>query len=461
LALSAGIFKIMTADIMHGKAATGEPRIEILLVGMNGDLRGKQIPLDAQKKIWEGEVRLPSSTQSLDIWGDDNDHITGLSLTIGDPDGNCIADERSLAPMPWAAPKGSMQVLATMHEFDGSPSFMDPRAILAAVLKRYEERGLTPVVATELEFYVMKQDWRDTGHPSPPKSLTYRGEPNGFQLYDMSAVDALDDYLQTVRAYAKAQNLPAEATTAEFGPGQFEINLLHRPDALAAADDCIYLKRIVEQAARKHGLKSTCMAKPYSEHAGSGLHVHASVIDREGRNILDAKGGEPKRLKSVCAGLLNTMREAQLIFAPFANSYRRFQPGSFAPIDLTWGTGHRGTAIRIPDTSGPAARIEHRVAGADANPYLLLAAILGGMLLGLDDDLDPGEETTPSHVPENTARLTHDFLTAVEAFRASPFIADIFGERYRKLYGDTKYKEAIIYLRTVSDFDYRTYLPRV
>ncbi|KQV63993.1 glutamine synthetase family protein [Rhizobium sp. Root1220] len=450
----------MATDTLHDQAAGGDPRIEILLVGMNGDLRGKQIPLEAQKKVWAGEIRLPSSTQSLDIWGDDNDDITGLSLSVGDPDGNCIPDKRSLAPMPWA-PDGSMQVLATMHEFDGTPSFMDPRAILASMLKRFDERGLTPVVATELEFYVVEQDWRETGRPSPPRNLTYQGDPNGFQLYDMSAVDALDDYLQTVRSYAKAQGLPADATTAEFGPGQFEINLLHRPDALAAADDCIYLKRVAEQAARKHGLKSTCMAKPYSDHAGSGLHVHVSVIDRQGRNVLDAQGGEPKKLKSVCAGMLGTMREAQLVFAPFANSYRRFQPGSFAPVDLTWGYGHRGTAIRIPDLNGPAARVEHRVAGADANPYLLLTAILGGMLLGLDEELDPGEETTPSHAPRHTPQLSHDFLTAADAFRISPFIADVFGKRYQQLYGDTKRKEAITFLRTVSDFDYRTYLPRI
>jgi glutamine synthetase len=440
---------------------TAPPRIEILLVGMNGDLRGKQIPLEAEKKVWDGTVRLPSSTQSLDIWGDDNDDITGLSLSVGDPDGQCLPDRRSLAPMPWA-PEGSKQVLATMHEFDGTPSFMDPRAILAALLKRYEERGLTPVVATELEFYVVEDDWRETGKPRPPARLTYRGEPNGFQLYDMGAVDALDDYLQTVRSWAKAQDLPADATTAEFGPGQFEINLLHRADALAAADDCIYLKRIAEQAARKHGLKSTCMAKPYADHAGSGLHVHASIIDRDGKNILDAKGGDPQKLKSVCAGMLKTMRDAQLIFAPFANSYRRFQPGSFAPVDIDWGFGHRGTAVRIPDAQGPAARIEHRVAGADANPYLLLTAILGGMLLGLDETLDPGPATEPGkEPPAGTKRLTHDFLTAVEDFSASPFIADVFGEGYRKLYGDTKRKEAIAYLRTVSDFDYQTYLPRI
>jgi glutamine synthetase len=439
---------------------TAPPRIEILLVGMNGDLRGKQIPLDAEKKVWDGTVRLPTSTQSLDIWGDDNDDLTGLSLTIGDPDGICIADRRSLAPLPWAS-EGSRQVLSTMHELDGTPSFMDPRAILSAVLKRYEERGLTPVVATELEFYVIEGDWRETGKPRPPERLTWRGEPNGFQLYDMSAVDALDDYLQTVRNWAKAQGLPTDATTAEFGPGQFEINLLHRPDALAAADDCIYLKRVIERAAKKHGLKSTCMAKPYAEHAGSGLHVHASVIDSAGNNVLDAKGGEPVRLKSVCAGMLDTMREAQLIFAPLANSYRRFQPGSFAPVDIDWGPGHRGTAVRIPEKDGPGARIEHRVAGADANPYLLLAAILGGMLLGLDETLDPGPATEPGQAAPGNRRLTHDFLTAVEEFAASPFIADVFGERYRKLYADTKRKEAMTYLRAVSDFDYQTYLPRI
>ncbi|WP_037080957.1 glutamine synthetase family protein [Neorhizobium vignae] len=440
---------------------TAPPRIEILLVGMNGDLRGKQIPIEAEKKVWDGTVRLPSSTQSLDIWGDDNDDITGLSLSVGDPDGLCIPDKRSLAPMPWA-PEGSKQVLSTMHEFDGTPSFMDPRAILAALLKRFDERGLTPVVATELEFYVIEDDWRETGRPRPPASLMYRGEPNGFQLYDMRAVDALDDYLQTVRAWAKAQGLPADATTAEFGPGQFEINLLHRADALAAADDCIYLKRIAEQAAKKHGLKSTCMAKPYAEHAGSGLHVHASIIDRDGNNVLDARGGDPVRLKSVCAAMLKTMRDAQLIFAPFANSYRRFQPGSFAPVDIDWGYGHRGTAVRIPDAHGPAARIEHRVAGADVNPYLLLTAILGGVLLGLDETLDPGPATEPGkEPPAGTKKLTHDFLTAVEEFSASPFIADVFGARYQKLYGDTKRKEAITYLRTVSDFDYQTYLPRI
>ncbi len=440
---------------------TVEPHIEILLVGMNGDLRGKRIPISKEKKVWDGAVRLPTSTQSLDIWGDDNDDITGVSLTLGDPDGQCIADQRSKAPMPWG-PEGSTQVLATMHELTGEPSFMDPRAILANLLKRFDERGLTPVVATELEFYVVQDDWRETGRPRPPAKLMYKDQPNGFQLYDMSAVDALDDYLQTVRHWAKLQDIPADATTAEFGPGQFEINLLHRADALAAADDCIYLKRIAEQAAREFGMKSTCMAKPYGDQAGSGLHVHASIIDRDGNNILDARGGDPAKLKSVTAGMLKTMRDAQLIFAPFANSYRRFQPGSFAPVDIDWGFGHRGTAVRIPDANGPAARIEHRVAGADANPYLLLTAILGGMLAGLDAPLDPGPPTEPGQEPpEGTRRLTHDFLTAVEDFSASPFIGDVFGARYQKLYGDTKRKEAVAYLRTVSDFDYQTYLPRI
>ncbi len=441
-------------------AADPSARIEVLLVGMSGDLRGKMIPIKAEDKVWKNAVRLPASTQSLDIWGDDNDDITRISLTLGDPDGICVADRRSLTALPWG-PAGSKQVLATMHTLDGNPHYICPRAILANVLKRYEERGLTPVVATELEFYVIQPNFRETGKPLPPKELVMQGEAEGFQLYDMRATAAMEDYLDTVRRYCDAMELPADATTAEFGPGQFEVNLLHRPDALAAADDCVYLKRVVDFAARRHGLKATCMAKPYSDQAGSGLHVHASIIDKDGKNILDAKGGDPVKLKSITAGMLQTMQEAQLVFAPFANSFRRFQPGSFAPDKIDWGFGNRGTAIRIPDKDGPAARIEHRVAGADANPYLLLAAILGGMLLGLDETLDPGPVTSPDSAPENPEILTHDFLTAVDRFRASPFIADIFGSEYQRIYGDTKRKEAITYLRTVSSFDYQTYLPRI
>ncbi|MBB4954435.1 glutamine synthetase [Agrobacterium vitis] len=437
-----------------------QARIEVLLVGMNGDLRGKMIPISAEDKVWKNTVRLPASTQSLDIWGYDNDELTGISMTLGDPDGICVVDKRSLAAMPWA-PKGSKQVLATMHTLDGVPHFICPRAILARVLARFEALGLTPVVATELEFYLMEADWRDKRRPTPPKALTYQDEPNGYQLYDMRATGAMDAYLSTLRGYTEAMGLPADAITAEFGAGQFEVNLLHRPDALAAADDCIYLKRAAEFAAIQHGLKSTCMAKPYSDQAGSGLHVHISILDRDGNNILDAKGGEPTRLKSVTAGMLHTMQDAQLIFAPFANSYRRFQPGSFAPDKIDWGFGHRGTAIRIPDKDGPAARIEHRVAGADANPYLLLAAILGGMLQGLEQDLDPGAPATPECPDTTTEVLTHDFLTAVNRFSTSSFIADVFGDQYARIYGDTKRKEAITYLRTVSDFDYSTYLPRV
>ncbi|SIP93547.1 glutamate--putrescine ligase [Rhizobium sp. RU35A] len=442
-----------------GETATAS-RIEVLLVGMNGDLRGKMIPLGAEEKVWKNTVRLPSSTQSLDIWGDDNDDITGISLTLGDPDGICVPDRTSLTTLPWG-PKGSKQVMATMHTLAGEPHYICPRAILARVLKRYEARGLTPVVATELEFYVIEPDFRSTGRPMPPKALVMNGEVEGFQLYDMRATAAMEDYLDTVRRYCDDMGLPADATTAEFGPGQFEVNLLHKPNAMAAADDCIYLKRVVDFAARRHGLKATCMAKPYGDQAGSGLHVHASILDRDGNNVLDAKGGDPLRLKSVTAGMLKTMQEAQLIFAPFANSYRRFQPGSFAPDKIDWGFGHRGTAVRIPDSNGPGSRIEHRVAGADANPHLLLAAILGGMLLGLDETLDPGPATSPTSAPDSPDILTHDFLTAVDRFRASAFIRDIFGADYQRIYGDTKRKEAITYLRTVSSFDYQTYLPRI
>ncbi len=217
---------------------------------------------------------------------------------------------------------------------------------------------------------------------------------------------------------------------------------------------------MAEQAAKRHGLKSTCMAKPYGEHAGSGLHVHASIVDADGNNILDAKGGDPVLLKSVTAGMLNTMRDAQLIFAPFANSYRRFQPGSFAPSILT---GVLVIAARQSASRTRWARCTHRTSRGGCRCQSLPSADSdpGRHAAGLDETLDPGPATEPGQAAPDNKRLTHDFLTAVEDFAASPFIGRVFGERYQKLYGDTKRKEAITYLRTVSDFDYRTYLTRI
>ncbi|WP_136069085.1 glutamine synthetase family protein [Modicisalibacter radicis] len=443
------------AERLNGHAAS--QRIDVLCVDMNGIPRGKWVPAAQLDKVLAGQVRLPLSTQSLDIWGEDNDALTGLSQSIGDPDGVCRADERTLSPLPWA---NGHQVLATLHDLDGTPSFMDPRAILSAVTERFRKHGWTPVVAIELEFYLLDASERQALRLMPPASLCPGGVPRGQQLYEMDAMESLSEVLGTIRAFAEAQQIPADTLIAEFGPGQYEVNLWHRPDALAAADDALCFKRLVAQAAKRHGLASTFMAKPYTEQAGSGMHLHISVIDDAGNNVLDEANGAG-HLETAIGGVMSSLLDAQAILAPHANSYRRFQPDCFAPIECNWGRDHRGAAVRVPEWRGSGARLEHRVAGADANPYLVAAALLGGVLQGLEQRIVPPpaiEDEASS--PQRPECLTHDWLAAIERFAVSPAMADIFGAEYRDLYAKVKRHEAQRTLAMVTDIDRQIYLTR-
>ncbi|MEO1853076.1 glutamine synthetase family protein [Chromohalobacter sp.] len=445
-----------STDRPHEDAATD--RVEVLCIDMNGIPRGKWVPAEQLDKVMEGQVRLPLSTQSLDIWGEDNDALTGLSQSIGDPDGVCHADERTLTPLPWA--KGH-QVLTTLHDLNGTPSFMDPRAMLAAVVERFRRHGWTPVVAIELEFYLLDAEARHALEPRPPAPLCPGGDPRGQQLYELETMDAVAPVLDTIRAFARAQNIPADTLIAEFGPGQFEVNLWHRPDALAAADDALYFKRLVAQAARHHGLASTFMAKPYTDQAGSGMHLHVSVLDEDGNNIFDRDNGAG-HLDAAIGGVMHSLLDGQAIFAPHGNSYRRFQPDSFAPIECNWGRDHRGAAVRVPEWQGAAARLEHRVAGADANPYLVATTLLGGILHGLEQRIAPPPAIEDeAHAWQRSEHLTHDWLTALERFAVSPAMADIFGTAYRDLYARIKRHEARELMARVTDVDRQTYLSRL
>lgn len=424
---------------------------------MNGILRGKWMPIKMLNKVLAGEVRLPLSTQSLDIWCNDNDDLTGLSQSIGDPDGFCRAAERTLVPLPWAT---GQQVLTTLYQVNGTPSFMDPRAILANVLDQFAQEGLTPVLAIELEFYLLDATGHTSLNPSPPSGLCPGGQRKGLQLYELDAMDAMSDVLETIRAYAEAQQIPTDTLISEFGSGQFEVNFQHRQDALAAADDALYFKRVVAQAAKSHGLASTFMAKPYTDQPGSGMHMHVSVLDEAGRNILD-ETNKKGHLEAAVGGVMNSLLDAQAIFAPHLNSYRRFQPDNFAPIECNWGREHRGAAIRIPEWRGHAARLEHRVAGADANPYLVAATLLGGVLQGLKKRSVPPPAIEDTIETDTPSRLNHDWLASIERFANSYVMADIFGSDYRDLYAKTKKREAHYLLSKVTDIDYQTYLTRL
>lgn len=434
------------------EAAHGTPeRIELLLCDINAILRGKWLPGGDAAKLAEGRVRLPVSTYAPNILGEEPS-AAGLGIAAGDPDGAVEPVPDTLRPIPWLdgnAAQVQIEMAASKPEHEGLSS----RGHLASMAKRFEKRGLGPVLATEMEFYLLKPRATPSDPPEPPQFA-----PDA-QNYELDALDRTAAMLEDIQASAAIQRLPTDALTAEYGPGQFEINFRHTEDALAAADHALLFRRLVRGTARKHGMRATFMAKPYAAHPGNGMHVHASVLGAKG-NIFSAEGGMAGALESSIAGVLATMEDAQALFAPHLNSFRRFAPGGFAPNRPDWGVDNRAAAVRVPEAKGPAARLEHRIAGADANPYLALTAILGGILHGIDASPPlPAPLGDPSH--KAGPPLTHDWRRAVDNFAASEFVAETFGTRFRGLYAAIKSDEINKLTSIIAPVEYRMYLDRL
>lgn len=423
-------------------------RIEAFLIDVNGIARGKWLPRDRIAALEAKGLAMPRSVFALDIWGRDV-AAAGLAFGTGDPDGACHPIEGRLAATPWIDGR-SAQLMLAMREPDGSHPAADPRGVLARVVDAFEARGLSPVVATELEFYLHRTD--AAGRPVPP-GATHR--------YDTLAIEALHEHaalFDALEAACHAQGLPADTLLSEAGPGQFELNLVHRADALAAADDAILLKRIVKAVARNHGLDATFMAKPYGDASGNGMHIHVSLPDASSTNIFaDSSGAPSEPLLHAVTGLLQTLPEAMLAFAPHANSYRRFQSDAHAPTIATWGVDDRSAAVRVVVADAHSTRLEHRVAGADCNPYLAVAAVLAGMLEGLDAAVSP--PPPQDRVAADVGlRLPGDWGAAIDAFAVSPFVARWFGVRFRDIFVACKRQDRDTLLAQVSDVEYASYL---
>lgn len=435
-------------------AAHGRPdRIELLLCDGNGVLRGKWLPGDGADKLVKGAVRLPLSTYAPAIMGNEVAE-TGLGIEVGDPDGILVPIAGTLQRAPWC-PGNVAQLLVEMTAKDGTPSPNSPRALLQRILDRYSDQGLRPVVATELEFYILRARSERAEAPRPPAF-----SPDA-QNYDMELLARREAILSEILSASAAQGLATDTLIAEYGPGQFEINFHHTEDVQAAAETAILFRRLVRGVVQSHGLEATFMAKPYSDQPGNGMHLHASIIDQAGQNIFAPAAGEAiaPRLKQAVAGVLHSMGDLQAIFAPHGNSYRRFRPNSFAPATPDWGLDNRAAAIRLPETEGPGARLEHRISGADANPYLVLTAILGAMLRGLARPADlPLPLDDPGCVP--APPLGSDWAAAVERFAASEIAADLFGP-YRQVYAAVKRDEIATILDAITPAEYTYYLSRL
>ena len=377
---------------------------------------------------------------NLDIWGDD---IAGSPLVFetGDADGVLRPTERGFAPMPWLDSPSALLPIWMFHE-DGRPFAGDPRHALNTVLDRYRARGLTPICGLEMEFFLVDDTEETLQVPRSPQS----GKRHvASETLSLRALDRFDGFFSDLYDACEAMDIPADAATSEAGLGQFEINLMHSDDALKAADDAWLFKMLVRGLARTHGFAATFMAKPYPDSAGSGLHTHFSVLDKDGANIFDNGGTEGSdAMHHALAGLMEAMPPSTLIFAPHANSYARLVPSAHAPTGVAWGYENRTTALRIPSGNHKARRIEHRVAGGDVNPYLMLAAILGAAMNGLEDRKDPPAPLTGNAYEADVPQIHADWADATNTFEKSPQIARIFPSEIIRNFVLTKRQEQAI-----------------
>ena len=396
--------------------------IRVAAADLNGQPRGKRVPSRFADKVVEDGTRFPMSVLNLDIWGEDIDD-SPLVFESGDEDGILKPTERGFMPMPWLeAPTALLPIW--MFRDGGKPYEGDPRHALRAVVERYKKLGLTPVVAMEMEFFLIDDSGRNLQVPISPRSGKRR---KAAETLSIRALDQFDTFFTDLYDGCEAMDIPADTAISEAGLGQFEINLMHCDDALRAADDAWLFKILVKGLARRYGFAASFMAKPYEDYAGSGLHTHFSVLDENGDNIFD--DGGPKgtdMLRHAVGGCLAGMHDSALIFAPHANSYDRLVPGAHAPSAICWAYENRTSAIRIPSGAPVARRIEHRVAGGDVNPYLLLTAILGAALVGIEDKIVPCEPITGNAYTQDLPHIPADWGSAIEAFEASSFIPRIF-----------------------------------
>jgi glutamine synthetase len=432
--------------------------VDAFVNDLNTVERGKRIDRAGLAAVYSRGMPLPGSMFALDIEGGTVE-ATGLGFADGDADRPCMPIPGTLVPVPWAAADGVAQVQLTMNDHDGTPFFGDPRHVLSSALGRFTRLGLTPVVAIEYEFYLVDAQRDAAGQPQPPRGpLTGRREFR-TQINSMTDLNEYSALLAEIDRVCRLQQIPTTSALAEYGPGQYEVNLRHAPDALRVCDEALRFKRAVKSVARAHGCEATFLPKPYRDMAGSGLHIHVSLLDAQGKNVFAAASPlDSKPLRHVIAGTLRTLGDGMALCAPGPNSYRRFRAEAYVPLHPTWSINNRGSAIRVPASDPDNLRIEHRLAGADANPCLVLAWVLAGMLEGLEHSLEPPPVLTGNAYLQDGEPLPVTWPQAIDRFAASEFARAALGEKFVNLFVAVKRAEMEEFNSHVTPLEIARYL---
>jgi glutamine synthetase len=430
--------------------------IEALLPDCNGVMRGKWLPRHKLVKVYQGEFKLPLTALSLDIWGRD---VEELVFEAGDADGICRPIEGSLHPTPWAGDNSHGQVMLSLYNVDGTPYMGDPRHVLKQVLKRFHNAGWRPVVAAELEFSLVNYDRNGIQHTCP---IPAGHQPIGGNTYGLDVLQSNAALLDDIRRACETQELPFDGIVKESAPSQYEINMQHVDNPVLAADQIQLMKRVVKGVAGKYGLVASFMAKPFENEAGNGMHVHCSVLDESGENIFDdGSTAGSETLRQGIAGCLAYMAESMAIFAPNVNSYRRFQPGAHAPTSPCWGYENRTVSVRVPAGKTASRRLEQRVAGADANPYLIFAVLLSSILEGVEQRLEPGTPIEGDGYQQGGEALPIYLPDAVRLFEGSDFVQRNLGSELQRIYALSKWQENDEFRSRITPLEYQSYLEKL
>jgi glutamine synthetase len=435
--------------------------VDLLIVDLDGVLRGKRVERSLLNKVFTQGFNLPQSVLGLDSTGATVE-TSHLGVVTGDQDRLCRPIAGTLQLIPWHAAGDRAQVLCAMYEMDGSPLEIYPRHVLERAKARFEKLGYQVGLALELEFYLIDPQRTQEGALQAPVSKVSGNRMNSTQVYSINDLDDYDDFIQAVLDSARAQGIPADAVIAEYAPGQFEVNLNYQQDILKATDDAVLLKRVIHAIARQHGMQATFMAKPYIDEAGNGLHIHMSLLDRDGQNVLAAEDPRENALmRRAVAGLLDMADATQAFCCPTLNSYRRFAKSSFAPTNKTWGLDNRSVAMRIPASNVAATRIENRMAGADANPYFAVTAMLAGITEGIEGKLTPPPYTTGDAYKRGGAMVPDNQRDSLRAMTNDSRIETWFGKETVRVYSEVKWHNLQLFEQQITPMEYALLLPMV
>lgn len=424
--------------------------VECLLPDINGVMRGKIVPREEFIAALSGDgIRVPETALILSVTGE-SDYNSRVAAEV-DLDMFMAPDPATVRIVPWYECP-TAQVICDALDKRGQPVDFAPRSVLKRVLDAYAERGIKPIVAPELEFYLVEKNTDPDLPLGVPVGLSGRREA-GRQAYGIEAANEYDAVVNLIYDYCEACSIQIGTLAHEAGPAQLEINFRHG-DPMAIADQVFLFKRVVRKAALRYDMYATFMAQPHETEPGSAMHIHQSVIDASsGVNIFShADGSDCERLMHYVAGLQTYVEQATALFCPNVNSFRRMRLQSDAPINLQWGRDNRTCGLRIPDSGPDARRVENRIGGADANPYIALAATLACGLIGLDNAVPPGpvtegdahalEFTLPRHLPEALRKLDDS-----EALRR------VLGDRFVDAFIEVKNLELTKYNQVVSSWE--------